>query len=210
MGVAHSTPDPVSAHNFPVSGAALGRAMSNDPGAARRALRSATQEVHQRLHRHPGLARLAAGTIGRDEYTRLLARSFGFHAMAEPLVGLSGARTACLSRDLTALGLSAAEIAALPRCPPLQIAPAQAELIGAHYVLIGASLGGKVMARAVAERNPADALPVEFLTELGEDEWKTFAAALEDRLPDGCARTRAATAARATFAAYEDWMTWDE
>lgn len=182
----------------------------DDSGSARLALRAATHMVHQRMHRHSGLARLAAGVIGRDEYTRLLARSYGFYAMAEPLVGLSGKQSDCLVQDLADLGLTAAAISALPRCQPLQIGGERAARVGARYVLIGASLGGKVMAKAVAARHGAGIFPVRFLARLGENDWKAFAADLEAELPDINSRTQAAAAAKVTFAAYEDWMTWDE
>lgn len=56
-----------------------------EPGA-RSILRAATDDVHQRMHRHAGFALLAAGTIERAAYRRLLARSYGFYVMAERLV----------------------------------------------------------------------------------------------------------------------------
>ena len=69
------------------------------------ALRTATHDIHERMHRHPALARLAAGTIGCDEYRRVLARSYGFYAMAEPVLGLSGKLTDCIVQDLVELGM---------------------------------------------------------------------------------------------------------
>ena len=167
--------------------------------------------IHERLHRHPGLSRLTTGTVDRDEYRCLLARSYGFYAVVEPMLGLAGRLTERLVQDLTELGVGAAAIEALPRCGLPPIGCDQAELIGARYVLLGASLGGKVMARAIAARTDGHAaLPVRFLTGMGENDWKTFAAELEDDLPDAASRTRAAKAAKATFAAYEEWMTWHE
>jgi heme oxygenase (biliverdin-IX-beta and delta-forming) len=181
------------------------------PKNARHELQSATQDVHERLHRHPGLSHLAAGTVDRDEYRCLLARSFGFYAVVEPMLGLAGRLTECLVQDLTELGVDAAAIDALPLCDRPRIGCDPAAMIGARYVLLGASLGGKVMARAIASRNDGRAaLPVRFLTGMGENDWKVFAAELEDNLPNAASRTAAAIAARATFAAYEEWMTWYE
>ena len=178
---------------------------------ARAALRSATHDIHERMHRHPALSRLAAGTIGRDEYRHVLARSYGFYAMAEPVLGLGGRLTQCLRDDLTELGMTLAAIDDLPRCAPLAIGGDQAELVGARYVLLGATLGGKVMARAIAGRSDGDAtLPVHFLTGTGDTEWKIFATDLEKSLPDTASRTRAAKVASAVFAAYEEWMTWHD
>lgn len=154
---------------------------------------------------------MAAGTITRDEYRRVLARSHGFYSMVEPVFGLARNLTECLFDDLTALGMTPAAIADLPRCAPCAVGQGQAELIGARYVLLGASLGGKMMARAMARRTDGDAaLPTRFLTGVDENEWKTFAANLEKNLPDAGSRTCAAAAATAVFAAYQEWMTWDD
>lgn len=178
---------------------------------ARTALRAATHDIHERMHHHPALSRLAAGTIKRDEYRRVLARSYGFYAMIEPALGLARNLTECLFNDLTTLGMTPAAIDDLPRCAPLAVGKGQAELIGARYVLLGASLGGKVMARAMAGRTDGHAaLPVRFLTGMGDNEWNIFATDLEKNLPVTALRTRAVTAATAVFAAYEQWMTWHD
>jgi heme oxygenase len=159
------------------------------------------------LHRHPALSRLAAGTVDRDEYRHLLAQSYGFYAVVEPMLGLANGLTDCLAADLTDLGLSAASIAVLPRCAPPAFGRGHAEMIGAHYVLLGASLGGKVMARALSARSSgAAALPVRFLTGTNADDWRHFAAGLDAELPDAAAQDLAAAAAVLMFAAYEVWM----
>lgn len=174
---------------------------------ARAVLKLSTQAIHERLHGHPDLAQLAAGTIGRADYRRVLARSYGFYAVAEPKLGLGREATRSLCEDLIDLGMSASAVANLPCCARLTIGQGPAELIGARYVLLGASLGGKVMARAIAGRASGEpALPVRFLTGTGANDWKTFAADLEAKLPDAGSRARAAKAATAVFAAYERWM----
>ena len=47
--------------------------------SVREALRAATRETHQRLHRHAGLSAAARGAIGLDDYRQLLMRLYGFH-----------------------------------------------------------------------------------------------------------------------------------
>lgn len=179
-----------------------------DQMTARMTLQMATHRIHQRLHHHPALARLAAGTIGRDEYRRLLGRSYGFYAVAEPLMGASSGLTDRLAEDLIDLGMAGTEVSGLPRSPRLRIGDGRAERIGIRYVFLGASLGGRVMAKAIARHDAT--LPVRFLTSQGDAAWKDFAADLEVALPDGVSRARAATAAQVTFAAYEDWMAGHE
>lgn len=174
--------------------------------SARAALRAATHDVHERLHHHPALSRLAAGTIEVDEYRYVLARSYGFYAVVEPILGLAGHLTSLLVLDLADLGMDAAAVAALPRCalPPVACGHAA---IGATYVLLGASLGGKVMARALAGGAcGTSALPVRFLTGTDAGDWTNFARALDANLPDTAARARAAMAAVSMFGAYENWM----
>ncbi len=128
--------------------------------------------------------------------------------MAEPLLGLAARLTDCLARDMTNLGMTHADVSQLPCCPVMSVGTGQAERIGARYVLLGASLGGKVMAKALALHDAT--LPVRFLTSSGENDWKDFAAKLEANLPDAASRTQATNAAVATFAAYEDWMAGHE
>ncbi len=205
-----STVDPVVGHaegGEPPDVTARLRNGGASASGARSILRTTTQAIHERLHRHPGLSRLAAGTVDRDEYRQLLARSYGFYAAVEPMLVLARVLTDCLAEDLAELGVSADKIAALPRCAPPPIGHGHAELIGARYVLLGASLGGKVMARALASRaSDAAVLPVRFLTGTSADDWSSFAADLDANLPDAAAQNRAAAAAVSVFAAYEEWM----
>ena len=51
--------------------------------AVRDRLRRETAEVHERLHRHPGLGAAARGSIAAEDYVRLLARLWGFHRAYE-------------------------------------------------------------------------------------------------------------------------------
>ena len=138
---------------------------------ARTALRATTHEIHERMHHHPALPRLAAGTIARDEYRHVLARSYGFYATVEPVIGLASTLTACLFGDLMELGMTPAAIDDLPRCAPLAIGQGQAELTGARYVLLGASPGGKVMARAMSSAALRDVSFIhrEYLRNMGVD-----------------------------------------
>ena len=177
-----------------------------EPGA-RSILRAATDDNHERMHQHAGFALLAAGTIDRTAYRRLLARSYGFYAMAERLIERADDSVCRLADDLAELGLTDQAIAGLPHCPPPAIGGAEAERIGAAYVLLGASLGGKVMARSIAREAPTrGSLPTRFLAGDDNAAWKDFVARLDVLLPDSRARATAARAAVTMFAAFETWM----
>ncbi len=131
------------------------------PGrSARDALREATDAIHQRLHHHPALSRLADGSISAVDYAALLQRFLVFHESIEGRLsggpdllqhGIDVAercRSPLLRRDLAALGA-----AAMPS-PPLaaRILPvphSAAAAMGYLYVSEGSRLGGLSLARAL-------------------------------------------------------------
>ena len=112
-------------------------------------LQQATRDVHERLHHHPGLAAVAAGTISVTDYRRLLERLWGFHAAFETLLADAAAqgllvselaerrRSHWLEQDLATLGVSRSGVEALPQCRTLRRPGSAAELLGALYVVEG-------------------------------------------------------------------------
>ena len=113
----------------------------------REALRAATSVVHERLHRHDGLAAVQAGTIDRAAYRQLLIRLYGFYRPFEAAAQLAPERTRWLEHDLDALGVSAAERDTLPRCAAIPPRFSPDQVLGARYVVEGSALGGRGMAR---------------------------------------------------------------
>jgi heme oxygenase len=99
----------------------------------------------------PGLSRAA--------YRACLGRFFGYYAPLEQRllrsqgwhrVGLAYGdrhKTPQLSQDLTALGLTAVELAQMPRCCALPDLRTAARLFGCLYVIEGATLGGQIVTR---------------------------------------------------------------
>lgn len=110
-------------------------------------LRSATAVVHERLHAHPGLAAVQAGTINLRAYTALLSRLYGFHHAFELTAGLAPQRTNWLESDLAALGFDDDKRAALPRCAAFSEVAQHEYILGALYVVEGSALGGRGLAR---------------------------------------------------------------
>jgi heme oxygenase len=185
------------------------------PGA-RDLLRAATHDVHERLHGHPDLKRLAEGRLDRLEYRALLARLHGFHAAADaafaqvaqlaPIDMMPRRKTPLLRSDLLVLGLRAGDIDALPLCdlPPIA---SRAALMGCAYVVEGSTLGGLTLARAVAPMFDGAIAGRRFLLGYGERHgamWREFLNALE--AVDDIQHDELAGAALATFAAFERWM----
>lgn len=159
--------------------------------------------------------------LDADWYRRLLRAYYGFYAPMEAALYESDlipegfdrvmrVKTPTLMNDLHALGLNAPAINALPRCANLPPLATPAACLGALYVLEGATLGGQVLRREMAQRLGLDAdnggafLNV-YGTETGR-RWKDFLDYL-GRMPlDAPARQDAVDAARSTFSCFEQWL----
>lgn len=189
---------------------------------ARSALRAATDAAHTRLHHQPQFADLAAGRIGLNGYRHLLARLHGFHAplesrlLAVPLGDVFGVRMAprrrvrLLYQDLVYLGLGRNEITALPRVHDFLLPDMSTpgRFLGSLYVREGATLGGRVLARALdAVLGAGDERGRCFLSGTGDDpaEWRALCDALE--MAGGLGHLGDLIAgATDTFAAMEAWL----
>jgi heme oxygenase (biliverdin-IX-beta and delta-forming) len=181
-------------------------------------LKTATNEVHERMHAHPGFAGAAAGTISAEAYRNLLARLYGFHAAFEARMGTAPeafakaielparSRAELIVEDLLALGAARETIDTLPRCDDIPLLSGEADRLGALYVVEGSTLGGAFIAKAL-ERSAADARRF-FRGHRGDQGrlWRNLVKAL-DQLDDIPAEADdAERAALSTFAAFERWM----
>jgi len=190
-----------------------GRMMANRPVALGLSLvREATRDAHARLENALDLA--AWDTSYHRRWTSLL---LGLHEPLEaaldlwwqdahgmPMVWESRRRSALLLADLRALGLSEADLHALPRCrvPRPDGLP---EILGQLYVLDGSTLGGAVIASAaMAAGVPANACRA--LTHSGSNirYWRQTRTSIE-----GLGAVDSAAAARAAgelFDVFESWL----
>jgi heme oxygenase len=179
--------------------------------ALRDALREATADVHERLHRHQGFAAVQAGTIDRQAYEQLLGRLYGFYSPFEVAGQIEPERTRWLEFDLDALGVSAAAREKLPRCArfPPRLSPDH--VLGARYVVEGSALGGHGMARQLdALLGPGVTAGRQFFSGHGAatgSVWRAYLALLsmEPRSAPECQAI--IDGANATFATFEQWMT---
>jgi heme oxygenase len=176
-------------------------------------LRAATRQDHDRLEGSLGL--LDEG-LGLDGYRNVLARFHGFWRGWEPRVAelLRDAalteprrRQHLLAQDLAALGMTKAELTALPVCPPPSLDGAAAAL-GSLYVMEGSTLGGAVIRRHVARRLGLDRdSGCAYFSGYGAATgamWRSFLARL-DAQPAAEAE-RIAAGASATFATLASWL----
>ena len=128
-------------------------------GAIRDELRHATADIHDGLHRHRGFALLMRGRLAMPAYSALLARLYGFHyplerklgagphGLAGPIDLAAREKSHLLRADLTTVGMSQQAIDALPLCGALPDLGSTGHIVGCLYVVEGAGLGGRVIAR---------------------------------------------------------------
>lgn len=178
-------------------------------------LRTATHDVHERLHHHRGLAAVQSGMIDRQAYTALLGRLYGFHRPFEAVGRSAPDRTRWLETDLAALGVDCFASSALPRCLALPPTASREYRLGARYVVEGSALGGRSLGRqldgllgvgVVAGRR--------FFTGHGAatgDVWRDYLAHLA-AVPDLPLKHAAVVdGAIQTFRIFEQWLEgWDE
>jgi heme oxygenase len=178
------------------------------------AIRGAARSAHLRVEASLPMRRLISSDYTEREYVRHLCDLLGFYepfeaALAAGNAGvkapISPSRSRLLRRDLAKLGLTPAQVKALPRCGELP-AVAGAGFFGCLYVYEGAALGGQVIARRLRQSlGPTQS----FAFYHGNAEriarhWKAFCAYLDTREADSLAAVCAS--AVAVFDAFEQWF----
>jgi heme oxygenase len=180
-------------------------------------LKRETAAAHQHLEDQLGLL---DPRLDVHRYRRVLETFYGFYvpveidvtrlAAAELLLGFPlRARAALIERDLLVLGLSPADVAALPLCSDRPELSCVEDLAGCLYVLEGACLGGQVLSALLHRRlGLAKESGAAFFA--GDGEWTlprwTVIVAWLDGLPRaGASTAKIISAATATFDAFARW-----
>lgn len=178
-------------------------------------LRAATGASHKSLEDRMPFMR---PELDRALYVRLIQAYYGFYAPLEQLIsgvadlsetGRQRQKVPALVRDLTALGLSASDIQALPLCTDLPAIDNAHQLLGTRYVIEGATLGGQVLRRVIKDKLGIEAdSGAEFLDVYGRDTgplWKAFLQQLAEA-QDPQYHPQIVDAACATFDCFERWL----
>lgn len=185
------------------------------PAGVLQMLRTATSVQHKALEaRLP----LTHPDLDRTGYISIIQAYYGFHVPLQRHIAHFLAprspdperyKIAALIKDLHALGLSDAHIQALPLCTALPTLETHAHLLGILYVMEGATLGGQVLRRIIAEKLGIDAQSGgEFLDVYGRDTgrlWKAFLKELAE-FDHPRHNGEVVDAACATFACFESWL----
>lgn len=182
------------------------------PNTVREWLRQETDAAHRQLD---GALGLMDETLDQAAYLAILTRLYGFWRTWQPQASalmdddaftVPRRRVALLAADLSALGLSAAEIESLPVCPPLPLRT-EREALGSFYVLEGATLGGQVIRRHVERKLGLAASGCAYFSGYGPrtgEMWRDTLARLETVPPgDVDQLVRGATV---TFAGIARWL----
>lgn len=183
-------------------------------------LRRLTAPHHLAVERRVDLERRLDSA---DTYTDLLARLYGFYQPFESAlddaitrwglpVDLDARRKVpLLVRDLSTLGLSVAEIDGLPRCDRLPRPTSPAGTLGCLYVVEGATLGGRIIARRVDDRlGFASSSGASFFGGYGADtgpRWQLLCSLLAAESSDGVKERAIVDGAIEAFVAYAGWLT---
>jgi heme oxygenase len=155
-----------------------------------------------------------------ERYRRVLETFYGFYvpveidmtrlAATEPPLGFPlRTRAQMIERDLLVLGLSPAELAALPLCSDRPALSCVEDLAGCLYVLEGACLGGQVLTPLLHRRlGVAKDSGAAFFAGDGEftlPRWTIVAAWLDGLPRAGASAPKIISAATATFDAFARW-----
>ena len=188
-----------------------------DDTSVRQRLKRGTAAAHQHLEAQLGL--LDPG-LDVHRYLRVLETFHGFYVPVEidvtrlaaaemPLGFPLRARAELIERDLLALGLSPADLAALPLCSDRPELSGIEDLAGCLYVLEGACLGGQVLSPLLHRRlGLTKGSGAAFFA--GDEEstlprWTLIVAWIDGLPRTGASTTRIIGAATATFEAFARW-----
>lgn len=186
-------------------------------------LRHETGETHARLHTHALFADLFAGTLTHADYTRLMARFWGFYAPLDTAIahaiatGLPNVRpfeyvprAPYLARDMVDLTADALTSRQDPQCKRVSEIVTPATLGGVLYVIEGATLGAAQIDRAAQRLLGGDGTEGRRFWAWGRAQnkyrWAMANGYLEHLAAQGVAVSDIIRGAELTFGALADWL----
>ena len=182
-------------------------------------LREQTAEQHQRLEAKLDILTRLSSPQG---YKSLLKQFYGFYRPLEIHLGSvmcpSGSlsnyparrKTPLLEKDLLFLDLSERDLAELPQCQKLSTVESEAQAFGCLYVLEGATLGGQIISKYVADKLGYESeRGATFFMSYGAEVramWCAFCQALREYATAHDADDEVVAAAVDTFDKFDQWL----
>ena len=186
-------------------------------------IKKQTATQHDSMEKSAHGAALMGGTMTLDEYKHFLAKFYGVHVALEERFGAfpewsehgiaidDRRRLPSLVKDFRALGMTDAEIAALPVCQHLPQTNTFRQMCGVMYVMEGSTLGGQIQSRQIHKLfgltpETGSAYFSSYGAQVGPM-WKEFCRLLTEVAADNeIAEAEMIRAAQEMFAALEVWM----
>ena len=182
-------------------------------------LKEQTAEQHQRLE---GKLNILARLNSAQGYKSLLKQFYGFYRPLEMHLGsvmcppgfladfTARRKTPLLEKDLLFLDLPERELHALPQCQKLPTVESEAQAFGCLYVLEGATLGGQIISKYVADKLGYESeRGATFFRSYGAEVramWCGFVQALRDYAKAHDADDEVVAAAVDTFDKFDQWL----
>ena len=182
-------------------------------------LKDQTAEQHQRLEAKLDILTRLSSPQG---YKSLLEQFYGFYLPLEihlgsvmcPAGSLSNftarRKTPLLEQDLLFLDLSERDLAELPQCQKLPTVESEAQAFGCLYVLEGATLGGQIISKYVADKLGYERdRGATFFKSYGAEVramWCGFVQALREYATAHDADDEVVAAAVDTFDKFDQWL----
>ncbi|MGV6393332.1 biliverdin-producing heme oxygenase [Pseudomonas caspiana] len=178
-------------------------------------LRQATAVNHRGLERR---LPFTSFELDLNAYTQLIKAYYGFYVPLEKVLDRFewGAVTSsdrhkasALESDLLALGMTAGEVQALAQCPDLPDIQTHAQLMGALYVVEGATLGGQILRRIARDKlGIHEGTGGKFLDVYGSDTGRMWKAYLEQlaQVAAPAERHQVVSSALGIFVCFERWL----
>jgi len=182
-------------------------------------LKEQTAEQHQRLE---GKLNILARLNSAQGYKSLLKQFYGFYRPLEMHLGsvmcppgflanfTARRKTPLLEKDLLFLDLPERELRALPQCQKLPTVESEAQAFGCLYVLEGATLGGQIISKYVADKLGYESeRGATFFMSYGAEVramWCAFCQALREYATAHDADDEVVAAAVDTFDKFDQWL----
>lgn len=178
-------------------------------------LRQATAQNHRGLERR---LPFTSPELDLNVYTQLIKAYYGFYVPLEKVLdrfewgevtSSDRHKASALEDDLLALGMTTSEIQMLAQCQDLPVIQTHAQLMGALYVIEGATLGGQVLRRLARDKLAIDETTGgKFLDVYGSATgrmWKAYLGQLAQVVAPA-ERQQVVSSALGIFVCFERWL----